>query len=342
MNRYVTALGVFLAVLVVTVGTATVGGVVLTEETPDQPGLETSQWQLDNVQPDSASEAGAIEMASTEATNTVVVHVGTAQGSGGSVLDGIPLQGAEKAITTGSAAGRERAVTTLLSTLVDNGHDVTLYTGSTSTNSFGESPTLADELADADAFLTTAPSALSAADRETVTDFADAGGRVFVGADPGEARGVTDIGAAIGIYQETGYLYNVAENDQNYLSIFAEPTGASGLTDGVEQVVFRGAASIGHAERTPALVVEPNAERSTTQRTATYGVAAVSENVAIVGDTSFLQPENAYRADNNVLIGNVADYLVTGTVNESAREQLGESSDRAVPGNGGVQSPRDP
>ncbi|QSG13210.1 putative secreted protein [Halapricum desulfuricans] len=339
MNRYMTAVGVFVSVLLLTVGAVTVAGYVLAEETPEQPGIETDQWQLDNVQPDGATEGGAIEMASTGASKTVVVHLGTPSSSSSSVLDGIPLQGVDRAITTGSAAGRERAVTTLLSTLVSNGHEVEFYTGSAGSGSFGDTPTLADDLTDADAFLTTAPTALSTTERETVTAFADAGGRVFVGADPGEARGVADLGSAVGIYQETGYLYNVVRNDQNYLSIFAEPAGSSSLTEGVERAVFRGAAPIDQSGTGPALVTGGETELSTTQRADAYGVAAVFGNVSVVGDTSFLQPENAYRADNNVLIGNVADFLVTGTVSETAVGRLGDDGGTTLPGNGGMQPP---
>jgi hypothetical protein len=338
MNRYLTGFGVFVSVLLLTVGAVAVAGYVLADETPEQPDIEMGQWQLDNVQPDGATEGGAIEMASTEASKTVVVHLGTPSSTTSSVLGGLPLQGVDRAITTGSVAGRERAVTTLLSTVIDNGHEVEFYTSSAGSGSFGDSPTLADDLTDADAFLTTAPTALSATERETVTAFADAGGRVFVGADPGEARGVADLGSAVGIYQETGYLYNVVRNDQNYLSIFAEPATSSPLTEGVERVVFRGAAPIGQSETGPMLVTGGETELSTTQRTDAYGVAAVSGNVSVVGDTSFLQPENAYRADNNVLIGNVADFLVTGTVNETAVGRLGEDSGTTLPG-GGFQPP---
>jgi hypothetical protein len=337
MNRYGTLLGVFVAVVVLVVGAVAVGGLVFAEETPEQADLQTSQWRLDNVSPDGAPTGGDIVIESDASEKTVVVHVGTPTSSGSSLLSGVPLQGVDEAVTTGSAAGLERSVGTLLSTLVADGHEVEFYSQTSGQTSFGETPALSDELADADAFVTTAPTALSGDDRDAVTTFAGAGGRVFVGADPGEARGVVDLGSNRGIYQETGYLYNVAENDQNYLSIFAEPGASSNLTEGIERVVFRGAAPIGHSGADPAFVSGAETELTTTQRADAYGVAAVADNVTVVGDTSFLRPENAYRADNNVLIGNVADYLVTGQVNETRlREASGE---QRPPGDGGLRPP---
>lgn len=337
MSRYGTLLGVFVGVVLLVVGAVAVGGLVFADESPEQAELDTSQWRLDNVSPDGATEGGEVVMESSEPTKTVVVHVGTPTGSGSSVLSDVPLQGVDGAITTGSAAGLERSVGTLLSTLVANGHEIEFYTGTGGRASFGEMPALSDDLADADAFVTTAPTALSDDDRNAITTFAGAGGRVFVGADPGQARGVVELGSNTGIYQETGYLYNVADNDQNYLSIFAEPGGSSSLTDGIERLVFRGAAPIGHAEADPVFVSGAETELTTTQRADTYGVAAVSDNVSVVGDTSFLRAENAYRADNNVLIGNVADYLVTGEVNETRLQETG--GERLPPGSGGLQPP---
>jgi hypothetical protein len=325
MNRAASVVGVFALVVALTVGAVAVGGFVLDDGTPEQATVDTSQWELDNVTPDAADDGGEIAMESSESPNTVVVHLGPTAGGGGSVLDGIPLQNADRAVTTGSVAGGERSVGPLVSALAENGHQVEFYEGSRS--SFGESG-LSDELANADAFVTVAPASLSADERETVTTFAGAGGRVFVGADPGQAQGVVDIGSERGIYQSVGFLANVAENDQNYLSVFAEPAGSSELTAGIDRVVFRGAAPIGQNDSAPVLATGPDTELLTTQRADSYGVAAVDGNVSVVGDTSFLAPENAYRGDNNVLVGNVADFLVTGAVNETVFDGPGEGTRR--------------
>ena len=308
-------LGVFVVVFAMTVGLVAAAGVIVGDSQPEQADIQTDQWQLDNVTPDGAEEGGEIAMDSDEASKTVLVHLGTQTTGSGTGIQ-LPLQSEDRAITTGSPAGLERSVGALASTLAANGHEVEFYTQSASgQGSFGQQASLSDDLADADAFVTVEPASLSTDERADVNTFAEEGGRVFVGADPGQARGVIELGSDLGIYQETGYLYNVAENDQNYLSIFAEPSGSSPVTDGVDRLVFRGAAPIGQFEDGPAFSTE--AQLTTTQQTGTFGVGAVDGNMAVIGDTSFLNPENAYRADNNVLIGNVADFLVEGNVSEN-------------------------
>jgi hypothetical protein len=101
-------------------------------------------------------------------------------------------------------------------------------------------------------------------------------------------------------------------NDASYLSVRVEPDGAATLTNGVEEVVFRGAARVGTADGSTALATAETSRLSTTRESGSYGVAARSGSLAVIGDSSFLEPENADRADNNVLIGNLADFLVTG------------------------------
>ena len=66
--------------------------------------------------------------------------------------------------------------------------------------------------------------------------------------------------------------------------------------------------------------------------------------MAVIGDTSFLNPENAYRADNNVLIGNVADFLVEGNVSENPFQEPptgGGSTPGSGTSPGGFQPPTD-
>ena len=62
----------------------------------------------------------------------------------------------------------------------------------------------------------------------------------------------------------------------------------------------------------PALTTAETSRLSTTQESGSYTVAVRSESLAVVGDSSFLAPENARRADNGVFIGNIADFLVSG------------------------------
>jgi hypothetical protein len=167
-------------------------------------------------------------------------------------------------------------------------------------------------LSDADAFVTTSPGALSATDADAVESFVEAGGRTLVTSDPGGAGALTDFGSPFGVYGEAGYVYDMENNDANYLSVLVEPTGPGALTEGVEEVVLRGAAPVGTAGGPATLATAESSRLSTTREAGAYGVAVRSDSLAVVGDSSFLEPENAGRADNGVLIGNVADFLVTG------------------------------
>lgn len=66
-------------------------------------------------------------------------------------------------------------------------------------------------------------------------------------------------------------------------------------------------------------------------------MAGQNGSLALIGDSSFLAPEDAAHADNGVLIGNVVDFLVRG---ETPDVSFGPS---AAPGGevppGGVVSP---
>lgn len=339
MSRSGTLLGVFVVVFVVTVGAVAVGGFVLSDDTPEQADLDTSQWELDNVSPAGADEGGELTMDSAEETNTVLVHVAGTVDETDPLLDDVPLEDTNEAITTGGPAGPERSVEALVSTLIAHGHEVQFYSEEGTQNAFGEETGLSDELVDVDAFVTTDPAALSSDARASVDTFAAAGGRVFVGADPGQAEAVAELGSDAGVYQDTGFLYNLDENDQNYLSIFAEPTGPSELTAGVDRVVLRGGAPITPSDGTPLLMSDDTTELSTTQRTDAYGVGVLAGNLTVVGDTSFMAPENAYRADNNVLIGNIADFLVTGEIEEDPFEGP-QDGEQDPPTNGEFEPPQ--
>ncbi|MCG1008019.1 glycosyltransferase family protein [Halorubrum lacusprofundi] len=300
--------GAFVVVFLLIVGVTAVGGVVLDSNPTPEP-VADDHWQLDTVTPDGVDEGGTINMESTESSNTVVVHLGQGAGSGlGGTTPLLPIETTDQPAEAdiGTLGGTERGVSPLTSTLVENGHEVTFYRG----NPTGEP--LPSLLADADAFVTTNPGSLSATDIDTVASFAEAGGRTLIASDPGTAGALTELGSTAGIYGEAGYVYDMTNNDANYLSVLVESSGSSVLTNDVDEVVFRGAARVGAASGSEPLTTAETAQLSTTREAGTYGVAVRSGSVAAVGDSSFLAPENAYHADNNVLIGNLGDFLVTG------------------------------
>ena len=303
-----TAIGAFALIFLAVVGVAAAGGVLLDTAPPDTEPVTDDHWRLDSVEPETVSEGGDIEMESGEPSNTVVVHLGSSTTGAGGGLPVLPIEdgNAPTEADIGTLGGARRGVTPLTSTLIENGHEVRFYGGIRS----GER--LQSLLADADAFVTTAPGALSGPDADAVNSFVEAGGRTLVASDPGNAGALTDFGSPFGVYGDAGYVYDMEHNDAGYLSVLVQPPESTPLTEGVEQVVLRGAASVGSADDSATLTTAETSRLSTTRESGSYTVAVRSESLAVVGDSSFFAPENARRADNGVFIGNLADFLVSG------------------------------
>ncbi|MFC4541900.1 hypothetical protein ACFO5R_08155 [Halosolutus amylolyticus] len=320
--------GTFVLVFALTVGTLTGGAMILDDGTP------TSDVDHDHIDSsliaDQTEDGGEITMESDEPENTIVIHTGSASAAGIGVGQPLPIrdQPAGPQLSVGSMDGPERGVGPLASALVANGHEVVYYQDER------QDGPLADKLDEADAFVALGTASLSVDERDAITEFADAGGRTVIAADPGSSDDIDEIASSQGLYTEAGYVYNLVENDNNYLGVFTGPSGVDPLTDGVEEAVLRGASPVGTSQGTTVLETTDGTRHSTTREAGTYGVAAVNDNVAMIGDSSFMAPENAHRADNDVLVGNVADFLVTG---EQPSVDLG-GGDEMAPG-GEFQSP---
>jgi hypothetical protein len=327
---------VFVIVVAVLVGAAAVAPYALGTggDADDAAPIENQQFQPDTVLPDEEPEDGEISMASSERGKTVLVDVGH------------------------SNDVSETDLEPLLTTLVENGHEVRFYRG--------QRQDLNESLRSADAFVVANPRERFTNDELAgVEAFTDAGGRMLVmggppsvqasggllfglgGFEPTAPR-TTDLASTYGIAYGSGYLYNMEENDNNYKSIYAEPASSGGLADGVERVVVRDAVPIRTDGGTQVLVGTEGTTLSTTRDTGEYAVLARSQggNVTAVGDTSFLSRENAYDADNEVLIGNLADFLVTGDKAEGAPKPPGADAPNGgtgpAPGSGPTEPPREP
>jgi len=324
---------VFVIIVAVLVGAAAVAPYALGSagDTNDAAPIENQQFQPSTVLPSEDPEDGEITMASSQSGKTVLVDVGHANGVSETDLE------------------------PLLSTLVENGHEIRFYRG--------QRQELNESLRSADAFVVASPQQRFSNDELAgVEAFTDAGGRVLVmGGPPSvEASGglllglggfaptaprTTDLASTYGIAYGSGYLYNMEDNDNNYKSIYAESASSGGLADGVERVVVRDAVPIRTNGGTQVLVGSEGTTLSTTRDTGRYTVLARSQggNVTAVGDTSFVTRENAYDADNEILIGNLADFLVTGDKAEGAPTPPGADAP-SEPGSGAgpAQPPRQP
>lgn len=310
-------LGTFIAVFVLIVGTVSVGGLIVHDDRPGPAEVDKDHWDPDTVVPEDAPDGGEITMDSTESNETVVVYTGGAAAMGAAGAQPVPIRddGSDRAVSVGSLGSANRDVSPLVSVLVENGHEVVFYDGPTSPQPLGQT------LADADAFVTVGSATFTPAERDSISQFVDDGGRTVIAASPGSTGDIAEIASTAGLATDPGYLYDLEQNDNNHLGVYAAPAGDSPLIDGVDRVVLRGASPVRTSDGDIALETVETTTRSTTRESGSYDVAAHSGDMAVVGDSSFLEPENAHRFDNDVLVGNIADFLVTGEKTETTTNE---------------------
>jgi hypothetical protein len=323
-----------LAIVFVVVVAAVVGGAAIVPyalgsgTAPPSSEVENQQFQPNSVLPDETPEEGEITMESDASGKTVLVDVGHQNG-----------------IT-------ETEMEPLVSTLTENGHQVRFYRG--------QRASLNESLRSADAFVVASPRQRFTSDELAgIEAFTDAGGRLLVMGDPPSVRisggllfglgsvqptgpRTTALGSTYGVAYGSGYLYNMETNDNNFKSVFAEPASNGDLAAGVDRVVMREAAPLRTADATRVLVGSDGTHLSTTRDPGRYAVLARNGNVAAVGDTEFISRENAYDADNEVLIGNLADFLVDGEKEPGAPTPPGADRPRRPPTGGSGGAPASP
>ncbi len=323
-----TALLSFVAVFIAVVA---IGGLVaLTmggdtgDAAPDHIEVDNPQYDEDRVTSDRAPGDATVEMDSAAFNNEIVVHVG------------------------GSAS--ERDVSSLVNALVDSGHDVTVVaeeggTGDVPPIVFSQEsvsqvspppdgddePQLDGALEEAHGLVSVGVDSYAESDLDEIAEFVEDNGRVVMAVDPDQefsfGEGQSQTYSELGVYTEPGYVYNLAENDLNYQRIFAEPDGISILTDGVERVVFDTATPVQAVNADETMDPIEGSELSVTRDETEKPVLVRDGDVALIGDTGFMTPENAQRADNDVLVGNIADFLVES--NRIIEDETQESDDDA-------------
>lgn len=207
------------------------------------------------------------------------------------------------------------AISPFVARLLAAGHDVEFYTDEMAARqSFNET------LANADAFVVVAPGEqYDASEQARLARFAANGGRVLLvneptrqsTAGPTRSTPMTNVAGAFGLGFESGYLYNLEEYDTNHRAVYATPAGDSGLTDGVDRVTMYTARPV--VGGSAAVVTSDSTALSTTRRQDEYTVVAREGNAVALGDRSLLGPDYTYTSDNEVLVSNVIEFLVSGS-----------------------------
>ncbi|MEZ3117585.1 hypothetical protein RYH80_16840 [Halobaculum sp. MBLA0147] len=327
MSDTLKAAGLTVAIVVVVVGAAAVLPMVQGQSTgtPEQPAeLDTSQYEPDNALIEPGPESGQIEMSADAEPKTIVFDVGH-----------------ENDVERSEIAP-------LVDTLVANGHTVRFFDPRADPR-----VDLNTSLSKADAFVTVNPrSRFSASQRRGLRNFTDNGGRMMVMMDPTSTGGVGGIlgaafgfggasqasSSATGVTSEYGVstgpseLFNISADGRHYSRIAT--TGAGGaLGEGVDRVVMDDAVPVAvGGDATVAVRTAGEVTIESNRRSGRYPVAATNGNVSVIGDATFLQPDDAYVADNEVLIGNVADYLVSGEkIDENAPVKDADGEGRRGP-----------
>lgn len=147
-------------------------------------------------------------------------------------------------------------------------------------------------------------------------NFVRSGGRLLIVGDPTRitfVHALNSLAGRFGIIYEDDYIYNLVENDGNYLNVILRDFAESPLTEGVDEIVVRAAHSIRTSEG--GLVFgDANTFSSLRETPGDVTVAALTTNgnVLALPDITFLTgPYNTF-ADNDRFIDNVVAFLLGG------------------------------
>ncbi|WP_299236574.1 hypothetical protein [Natronomonas sp.] len=315
MNRVGTLALAFVVTVGVIVGGAAALGLLTADGAAPAPEIENEHYLEEDLISDRTPGEANVTMSSSEPPKTILVDPGI-EAAGQRPATPFAMLG------FGGPDVADRDIRPLVNALTENGHEVRVYTPEGGgeqrprqepSGANGETQ-LGAELQEADAFVTFRTD-YSEAEVDAIESFVEGEGTLLAASDPGDEFGQPAAAAfdsRLGVTTKPGYVYNTAENDLNYQRVYAEPGTDAGLTEGVDRAVFPLATPVGAATSTAELRPIAGSELSTTRAETDAPVLVRSGSVVRIGDTDFLSPENAQRADNDVLIGNIADFLVTG------------------------------
>ncbi|AJF25966.1 DUF4350 domain-containing protein [Haloarcula sp. KBTZ06] len=308
--------GFFVGILILSavVGTVAIGGGGGSQAAPDVTQVNAPSFNSDESVATPAAESGDLSMSADASGKVVVIDVAHA-----------------------GDIDRE-ALTPLVSTLTENGATVRYHVGERQSGS-----PLNESLRSADAFVVLgAEQRYTESEMNGLTAFSDAGGRVLLLNEPSQASPaglglfgpvrsdsvtmpMAPLASQYGLSYGNGYLYNMHEYDTNYQNVYATPTGDTELTEGVDRTVFYAALPVQGGDTV--VTTTEQTTLSKTRRQDTYGVVARSGNVVTVGDTNVFTQEFLYRADNEQLVGNLLDFLVTGEKSPADAPQPADSGE---------------
>jgi hypothetical protein len=186
---------------------------------------------------------------------------------------------------------------------------------------------LGDMLTKADTFVIIAPTdPFSTDDIEKVESFVERGGRLLVIADPTRSYSEYDtereksvlltnkILEPFGLSFRNDYVYNLVKYEGNYRNVFAVPKSSNLLTKNISSLVFYASHSI--ISKADILITGiDNTVSSLDDQGTDIPLASLDEsgNVLIIGDVTFMTVPFNQVADNNQLVNNISNFLISGS-----------------------------
>ncbi len=153
---------------------------------------------------------------------------------------------------------------------------------------------------------------------QAIEAFVNKGGRVVIVGDPtrqGSVDAINTLTGAFGVIYQDAYVYNLSDNDAGFRNVsFTNFIGDNPITDGLSQVVFQTAFALRADEEASIITGDESTYTSGEETPGAVTVAALvgEGRVLTLPDfTFFTSPYNTF-ADNDLLLNNVAAFLLTG------------------------------
>lgn len=214
---------------------------------------------------------------------------------------------------------------------------------------------LNESLEDADAFVIIDPSTeFDEEELDAIEQFIDQGGRVVAFGEPNRIEVTVDLfGASLdtqesafrtfsgrfGIYFEPRFVYDQEVNDGNYRHVVASatddaalpPSEENGSVD-VEDIALYTATEVRATDGRAVLETAPTARTVESDVSRRHTVAVRDGNILAVGDSTFLRSGRHNVGDNDVFLGHVVEFLISGDRDTTRDIVVQEEDDDAEDG----------
>jgi hypothetical protein len=326
--------GVFLAVVVIVLAVtallALVGGGSGQPDGANVDGQSPAAFQPENVNPEVDPETGDIEV--DPETGDIEVN-----------------ESGNKRILVDARHGNQITQSELepvAEATFEAGHTVEFPTEGETSRQRSSGRAYNETLSRYDAVLVVQPTrAFTPEESRALQEYTDAGGRVVVLAEPTQTQlgtgffaaattvsfGANNLTAEYGVRVGSEMLYNIenAGNDNNFKSIYAVPSSDGPLTEGVETVSFDlgGYAVVdGDSDARVLLSAVEGTKGLDTRRDGEYPTVVRNGNMVFVSDSSFVKRSELYDVDNEVFVGNLVEFLVSGDLEDDFPDGTSESA----------------